>query len=247
MILRFFYLILLFCFSSCTYIYYTGTKSEFYSTELFQDKNALIDSTAMPYRQKVEQEMNVNIGSVEAVLKKEQPESNLGNWACDAVLEQTELYTGKEIDFAVLNYGGLRIGSIAAGNISKGKIFELMPFDNSLVIVELSGQELPLLFIHMITKGGWPISSNLKLVGDKEGNIKSVSIKGLTLIDPDKIYRIATIDYLANGGDNCSFFIGKNQIETAVFLRDAMIENIEKKHKSGQKINASKDGRFLIE
>ena len=207
----------------------------------------MIDSTAMPYRQKVEQEMNVNIGSVETVLKKEQPESNLGNWACDAVLEQTELYTGKEVDFAILNYGGLRIGSIAAGNISKGKIFELMPFDNSLVIVEMSGKELPLLLRHMIAKGGWPISSDLKLVGDKEGNIKSVSIKKHSSIDPDKIYRIVTIDYLANGGDNCSFFIGKNQIETAVFLRDAMIENIEKKHKSGLKINASKDGRFLIE
>ena len=201
----------------------------------------------MPYRQKVEQEMNIIIGSVKNGLKKEQPESNLGNWACDAVWEQTELNTGKEVDFAVLNYGGLRLGSIAEGNISKGKIFELMPFDNSLIIVEMSGKELPLLFRHMIAKGGWPISSDLKLVGDKEGNIKSVSIKKLSSIDFDKIYRIATIDYLANGGDNCSFFIGKNQIETAVFLRDAMIENIEKKHKSGQKINASKDGRFLIE
>jgi 2',3'-cyclic-nucleotide 2'-phosphodiesterase (5'-nucleotidase family) len=122
-----------------------------------------------------------------------------------------------------------------------------MPFDNNLLIVEMSGKELPLLFKYMISKGGWPVSSDLKLVGDKDGNIKAVSIKHLTSIDPEKIYRIATIDYLANGGDNCSFFIGKPQIETGVFLRDAMIENISKKHKTGQKINAVKDGRFIIE
>jgi 2',3'-cyclic-nucleotide 2'-phosphodiesterase (5'-nucleotidase family) len=247
MIIRYLSLLLLLSFSSCTYIYYKGTKSDFYKTELFSDKSTKIDSTVAPYRLKVEDEMNIIIGSLESVLKKEQPESNLGNWACDAVKEQTESYTGKNVDFAVLNYGGLRIGSIAAGNISKGKIYELMPFDNSLLIVEMSGKDLPLLFKYMISKGGWPISSDLKIIGDKDGNIKAVSIKNLTRIDPEKIYRIATIDYLANGGDNCSFFIGKPQIETGVFLRDAIIENISKKHKTGLNINAVKDGRFIIE
>ena len=232
--------------NSCTYIYNAGTKAEFYKTDAFEQRDAAIDSTVQPYRKKVDLEMNVIIGYFETGLKKEQPESNLGNWACDALVEQCAIYTKTAVDFAVLNYGGLRIGSVAQGEVNKGKIYELMPFDNSLVIIEMPGKDLNLLFTHMVIKGGWPVSSDLKIVADKSGNVKSVTIRGKG-IEPEKIYRIASIDYLANGGDNCSFFIGKNQILTNVLLRDAMIENIEKKYRLGQKIKAAIEGRFIIE
>jgi 2',3'-cyclic-nucleotide 2'-phosphodiesterase (5'-nucleotidase family) len=217
-----------------------------YKTEEFDKNNSSLDSIINPYRKKVALEMNVVIGEVETNLKKEQPESNIGNWACDALAEQTAIYTNTTVDFAILNYGGLRIGSIAQGEINKGKIFELMPFDNSVVIIEMPGKELDSLFTHMAIKGGWPVSADLKIVADKSGHVKTVKIKNQA-IDPEKTYHIASIDYLANGGDNCSFFIGKKQIQTDVLLREAIIDNVDKKHKAGKKINAVKEGRFIVE
>jgi 2',3'-cyclic-nucleotide 2'-phosphodiesterase (5'-nucleotidase family) len=245
--IRFSLVILLFiAINSCVYKHYAGSNAQFYKTEILTETDSTLEKSITPYRNKLETAMNTVIGYAEVNLNKEQPESNLGNWAADAVAAQMSIYTGKNIDFATLNYGGLRIPSIPQGAINKGKIYELMPFDNMLVLVEMKGSELEILFKHIIGKGGWPISGNVRLVSDKNGSLKNISISGKE-IDPDKIYNIATIDYLANGGDNCDFFIPKKQLATGVFLRDAVIANIEQGHLEGKKINAVKEGRIIIE
>jgi 2',3'-cyclic-nucleotide 2'-phosphodiesterase (5'-nucleotidase family) len=230
---------------SCSYVHFTGSGSALYKTEEYNKTNSSLDSLINPYRKKVDLEMNVVIGELETTLKKAQPESNLGNWAADALFEQAKIYSGESPDFSLLNYGGLRIGSISAGPITKGKIYELMPFDNSVVIVEMPGEQMNALFDHVIAKGGWPISSNLRIVVGPDNKITELKINGEN-IDNKRIYKIATIDYLANGGDNCSFFIGKKQIQTAVFLRDAIIENTLARNKVNKKIFAEIDGRFII-
>ncbi len=226
--------------------HYIGVDNQYYyKTGEQKEEDKALDAIIAPYRQQVDSEMNKVVGQVAVMLTKEQPESTLGNWAADVVAVQSALYTETAVDFSVLNYGGLRIPSIAAGPITKGKVFELMPFDNMLVIVEMQGKELPLLFEQIASKGGWPISEGLQLLLSN-GHFKSAKIQGKE-IDPNKTYRVATIDYLANGGDACTFFVGKKQIATAKFMRDAVIEYLEAATAKNLSISAVKQGRIVVE
>lgn len=184
-----------------------------------------ITQLIQPYKGRMEAEMNKVIGEVAVTLGKAQPESTLGNWVGDLVYEQAKLYTKAKVDFAVVNYGGLRIPSLPKGPLTKGKVFELMPFDNTIVVVKMMGSDLPLLFHHMAKKGGWPMSRQAKytISGDQATDMRIND----QAFDPDREYLIATNDYLANGGDQCSFFIGKKQVETGKLFRDAIIEYVE--------------------
>ena len=178
-----------------------------------------------PYKARMATEMNKVIGQVAVTLSKAQPESTLGNWVADLVYTQTKTYTETKVDFAVVNYGGLRIPSLPAGPLTKGKIFELMPFDNTLVVVKMMGSDLPLLFHHMAQKGGWPISRQAKYT--IQGNRATDMRINDQAFDPDREYLIATNDYLANGGDQCTFFKGKKQLATGVLFRDAILAYVQ--------------------
>ena len=110
-------------------------------TELSEEDSSVNELIA-PYKKDIGSEMNKVIGSLAKMISKAQPESTMTNWAADLTHKKCEDYLDRKIDFAVLNYGGLRIPSIPAGEVTKGKIFELMPFENFLVVVEMSGGEL---------------------------------------------------------------------------------------------------------
>ncbi len=243
--IRLFFICFLLYLQSCVQTQYVKFDSEYIATETYKESDVKIESIISPFRAVLQNEMNTVIGVCELDLTKEQPESNLGNWAADLLKEQIEIYTGEKVDFAVLNFGGLRINSIAAGNLTKGKIYELMPFDNMLVVVEIKGKELAPLFSLICQKGGWPISKDLKITCNKDGYQK-VLLNNIE-INPEKTYLLATIDYLANGGDNCSFLSSKKQISTGIFLRDAVIENIIDNYKKGKNIKAKIEGRLSFE
>ena len=232
--------------NACIYKHYVKSDNIFYKTEILNDSDSAIVNTVSPFKSKLDEEMNTVIGFCEVMLTKEQPESNLGNWAADAVADRTGFYSKKEVSFALLNYGGLRIESIAPGPITKSKIFELMPFDNMLVVIEIPGKELDKIFKHIIAKGGWPLSSAVKLAVDASGNTSQLLIGG-EHVDSNKTYNVATIDYLAFGGDNCDFFKNKKQFSTGVFLRNATIEYVENLNAVGKKINVQKEGRIVFE
>ena len=94
----------------------------------------------------------------------------------------------------------MRIPIIAAGEVTRGKMYELMPFENRMVFLDLNGKEVFRLIKHMTTRGGWPISASLRyeIFEDEPTNIK---IHGDDL-EEEKMYKIVLPDYIANGGDN---------------------------------------------
>ena len=134
-------------------------------------------------------------------------ESALGNIYADICYQKADSIfnrlTGKNIDFALFNYGGIRT-VIPKGNVTVGNIFELMPFENKLVIVELSGSQTVKLFNYLKeSKKAHPLSNlTLEL---KEASFKNILIQGKPF-DPTKNYYVLTHDYLQHGGDNMSFF-----------------------------------------
>ncbi|MGK0387780.1 MAG: 2',3'-cyclic-nucleotide 2'-phosphodiesterase (5'-nucleotidase family) [Maribacter sp.] len=204
-----------------------------------------IDDLIHPYKQQLDVKMNKVIGVAEKELVKESPESTLGNWAADAILTQCNLVYKEPIDFAVVNYGGIRIPSLPKGNITTGKVFELMPFDNIMVVLEVDGKVVQQLFELIAQKGGWPVSQGVKCSFTKEGKLNSVSINGEAL-DNNKIYTVGLTDYVANGGDNCSFFKDQTLYDTGVLFRDAFLQQVKMLTAKGQSIDADVEGRMII-
>lgn len=211
------------------------------------DNQATDDSVAeliAPYKEKMGQEMNTVIGTASSMLTLMKPESSLGNWAADLVYQKTAQYVDVPVDFAILNYGGLRIPSIPQGAITKGKVFELMPFDNIMVAVAIQGSELPLLFNRAALGGGWPISQQVSMTIHKE-KAQNVLINGKK-VDPNKTYYVATNDYLANGGDKCSFLKDNKKVSTNRLFRDVIMEYIQEQTKAGKQIDAKVENRVFI-
>ena len=217
---------------------------QYLSVKDVDKEDASITALIQPYKEQVAEEMNTVIGETAKMLTKEQPESTLGNWATDLVHQQCEQYLKQKVDFAVLNYGGLRLPSLPKGKITKGKIFELMPFDNLLVVLEIKGSDLMDLFHHIAVNGGWPLSKQVKITTQKNKAI-DVKINGQK-IDKKRLYYVATNDYIANGGDKCSFLEDKKQLPTGKRFRDAILEFVEAETKAGRKLDAQLEQRIFV-
>jgi 2',3'-cyclic-nucleotide 2'-phosphodiesterase (5'-nucleotidase family) len=192
----------------------------------------------------MEKEMNQVIGACEKELMKAKPESTLGNWTADLVHKKCEEYYGKSIDFALVNYGGLRIPSLPAGPIMKSTIFELMPFENALVVLNVDAETVEKLFVRMAEYGGWLISHQVQF-DIKNGKPIDVQINGKP-IDKNKMYKIALSDFVANGGDKCFFFEDKKQELLGKLFRDAIMEHVIELNAQGKKVNADLEGRVEV-
>jgi len=178
-----------------------------------------------PYKKNHDEQMTKVIAQSEGAFLKADVESTLGNFFCDAVMLQTKKALGKDssmLDVAVFNKGGLR-NSLPKGNITVGNIFELMPFDNEVVLLKLSGAQFKDMLEKIVEKGGIPIGGmRMTIHGTKAID---VTINGKPF-DETKNYWVVTSDYLANGGDNYTFF--KNALERKpmnVLLRNVMIDH----------------------
>lgn len=184
--------------------------------------DAKMNSFIATYKVRLDSVMNEIIGTALVPLTKAQPESTMGNFAADAQLE-----AGKKLDnlvtLSVVNYGGLRIPFLPAGNIAKGKIYEIMPFDNLVTIVEVPGTVLQTFCDHMAARKGWPISGFSYTI--KEGKAIDVKVGG-DAIRPNAVYKLVTSDYIANGGDECEFLAGLKKQGSSILLRDAIMEKV---------------------
>ncbi len=209
-----------------------------------------VDSTTykllLPYKINQDEIMNKIIATSSGAFLKADVESTLGNFFCDAVIAETKLYLGKDsliLDAAIFNKGGLR-NSLPKGTITVGNIFELMPFDNEVVLLKLSGQQFKDMCNKIAEKGGIPVGG---LRMEMQGTLaKKILIKGEP-IDENKNYWVVTSDYLANGGDNYMFF--KNASErklTHLLLRDFIIMYCKSMAQQGKILNPYLDGRIQL-
>ena len=193
-----------------------------------------------PYKEKMDLQMDVVIGHADTMLTKMQPECTLGNFLADAQLLAAKKIE-KDVVAAVANYGGIRIPYITAGPITLGKIYELMPFDNMLVIAEIPGDVMKHFCDHIARAKGWPVS-NIKfdIVG-KEARRIYINNKPL---DEHATYKIAVNDYMATGGDNCDFLVPLKKETTNIFVRDALIEYVKDLEKENKPLHPKLENRL---
>ncbi|HLU85221.1 MAG TPA: 5'-nucleotidase [Vicingaceae bacterium] len=210
-----------------------------------QQEDSLVNHVILPYQLKLEEEMNevLVISAEEFPKEKGKAETKLGNLVADLSMEVAQKMYDDNIDFCLLNFGGLRT-SLPQGEITRGKIFELMPFENELVVVTLSETKFLELIEYLKNVGPQPVSG---LSFDFTINIEN-EIKNLFSQEGTSEINILTSDYLANGGDNMTFFL--NPIKTkkvGIKLRDAIIQYCIEQHAQGKQLTGKIEGRIVYE
>ena len=178
-----------------------------------------IDELIQPYKDSLDKEMNQVIGFSKDNFEIQRPSSSLMNWCADAIFaNQTRNIKLAQPIFCLLNTGGLR-STIGKGTVSLGDIYKLMPFDNTIVWVELPISSIAEIEKYLSQSGGEPIA-NAKLENGKlliNGNNEKMTH-----------FWVLTSDYLMNGGDKMSFFEQRtNAIMNGKLLRNAFIEEVK--------------------
>lgn len=167
--------------------------------DAIQDSAYLADLA--PITAELERELNIPIGYAPQSLPVYAPECPMLNWASDALLAVARQRCPEAVDVAVVNIGGMRC-DWAAGDITFRNVFELMPFDNMLVVLTLKGNDLQQLCEMFAAGGGQGIAGmRIQPIGDRvmQQEVR-VTINGQPL-DYDKSYTVATSDYLSQGND----------------------------------------------
>lgn len=184
--------------------------------------------------------MNDVVGVAEISLDKKMPECTLGNFLVDAFFAMAEEKYNTKVDAAFLNFGGMRLTQLPAGNVTNGKIFELMPFDNLLILQKLKGDVLQKFLDLIASRGGWPVAGISMQIKNKKA--VNVMIGGKPL-DPDATYTTVNSDFVANGGDNADMLRSIPQITNGYLMRDAIFDYIKKLKSQGKNISAKIENR----
>lgn len=198
-----------------------------------------------PYRQGLEKTMNEVLTHSTGRIEKGQPDGPLNDLLTDALLQQASQRYGKPIDCSHLNYGGIR-NNLPQGDITTGSIFEVMPFDNQLIVLTVNGTMLQQLLNHF-ANGNKLVVGGLRATVHNE-QVQSVQFANGRTLQPNETYTVAMSDYVADGGDNANFLKNAVQRENINYLiRDALIDYFRQQGKSGQPIKPLSDGRITIE
>ena len=221
---RTFYLLLFLLMLACSRrpLYVQEHREQQYVIRKGDSADSLLAALLRPYKLGVDTQMQVVIGHADIPLTKAQPESTLGNFLADAVLVAAQKLDPKVVA-TISNYGGIRLSYVAPGPITRGRMYEIMPFDNMITIVDIPGTVLQQFCDMIAARKGWPLSGISFAI--KEAKAIDVQIDGASL-NPATVYKIALNDYNARGGDNCDFLKPLKKRSTTVFLRDAMIEYV---------------------
>lgn len=225
----------------------TGLKVQKTDTSHMVMSGMAIDSatyrTIGPYKRSLDAKMNEVIGFAPQPLVKASPENPLGNFFSDIMLAKARRLGMSDTShtLAIFNNGGLRT-NVPQGDVTVRTMFELMPFENELVLMQMKGGDLWRVLDGVAGKGGAPVSGLRFAIGKQKAY--DVRVNGVPL-DTNKIYTVVTSDYLANGGDK--LFAGGKALpftRTDLLLRDILIEYCREQNKLKKPLTAQTDGRI---
>jgi len=247
--MRLFYIVLTFITSfwlvSCqkTFVYTSTNVDNSLTPVKVKEQDMSVNNFIEPYKKELDTEMNKVIGVCPVELTEADYQSPLGNFIIDLILLQSEKTFGKSVDMAVVTNGGLRT-PIPKGDVTVGNVFELMPFNNEIVVLELKGESI-IKMIHYAAFRGNAVFAGVKYK-IKNGQTENIMIGGKPF-DYDKIYTLAVSDYLAGGGDKMTFLtesVKTHQLGT--LFRDAIINHIKELTVDGKEITGKLDNRVVI-
>ena len=207
------------------------------SADAIQDVEYL--ANLAPIKANIEKEMNEPLGYAPEPLWVKAPECPMLNWASDALWEAAKQHYEGKVDIAVVNIGGMRC-SWPAGPITRGNVFELMPFDNRLVVLTLKGADMLDLFQAFAEYGGQGVAG-MRMTA-VNGKLTDATIGGKR-VNPKAAYTVATSDYLSGGADHMEALARyTNYWNSDLLIRDLYIQAV----RDQDTIRAAVDGRMTI-
>lgn len=203
-------------------------------------KTARIVLDAQPAMARVKEVIGYSTEAMEASY----PESALSNWFIDLLMAKTEKLAGKKVDVGIGNFGGIRI-DMPKGDIILDDMLSMFPFKNQLVYVEHKGKQLRTILEEMAADR-FQVLGGVRVVADG-GKLVSAEIGGEPL-DDEKIYGLATITFLLEGGDGLA--LAENAVSVTSFdnvdIIDAVLEYVYRETEAGRPIEYKTDGRVVI-
>ena len=182
------------------------------------------------------------IGYSDAEYEKHRPESGLSNFAADIIRATGEKVCGAHVDVGLTNFGGIRT-NLPKGAVRIYDIYSIFPFDNSLLVFDIKGTDLLTFFKK---QARMPEALSGVRFDVENGEIRTLLVGGEP-VDPEKIYKFATIDFLMEGGDGVQLKdFAMNIRLSGRFLRDIIIDYIRDMTARGQVISLKPDGRVTV-
>lgn len=176
---------------------------------------------------------------------RDNPDLPLGNLFADVLRDFGSRYFKKPMDFAVTNFGGIRI-PMPEGAVTLDDISSMFPFKNYVCYVRMKGESLTKLLEQLSGTQAFQATSGAKIVV-KDHQLESALVGGKP-IDPKKIYNVTTIDFLLDGGDQLRIgALAEDVVLTHVLLKDVMLQYVESMEKAGKVIDSASDGRVIME
>ena len=226
---------------SCNTQSYYVTKIEGKRIAITEKQNQVADSSPQseqtkqienyikPYREHINKDLDNVLAYCPETLDKStgQWQTTIGNLMADVTLKLgNRVFLAREkknIDVCLLNHGGIR-SILPKGNVTTRTAFEIMPFENSLVVIALKGEQIIELVDYFIaTKKPHPLSGMTFTIG-KNNVAKNILVQGKP-VEKETVYYVATNDYLSNGGDNMNFFKkGIQKYDLEYKLRNILID-----------------------
>ena len=206
-----------------------------------------IENFIKPYRDNINNDLSQVLSFAPITLDKNGIwQTSAGNFLSDITLEKTnpvfQKRENKSIDICLLNHGGIR-SIIPSGNITARTAYEVMPFENTTIVVGLKGEQIEEIANYIVSEKKPHPLSGMSFVIAKDKSVKDILVQEKPL-DKNKIYYVVTSDYLVNGGDNMVFF--KKSVEKYDLdykLRNIMIDYF----KTNKEIKANTNERIKEE
>lgn len=211
-------------------------------------RNEKVDAMMRPYKHEVDSLMSPVVGRVKRDMSVNRPESTLSNLLSDILIWGGRAFH-ETPDFAVYNMGGIR-AALVKGDVTKGDVVDVAPFENKLCFLTLTGEQVLELFKQIASVGGEGVSHGVELRITKDGQLKSALVHGKP-IDPQRLYRIATLDYLAQGNDKLVAFKKKTQVlspqDKQNNVRFIIMDYFQQVNAQGLEVDATIEGRIVVE
>lgn len=208
-----------------------------------------IERFIKPYHDSIEHDMSKLVTVSATPILKGKPESKLTNLVSDIILRFGADYCKKnQLTFrpnaCYINYGGLR-ASLPEGKITVGDLFGVMPFENEVVILKVTGKSIREMADRIAERGGEGVAG-LK-IGIRNGKAQTLLIDG-KVPDDNAAYWIVTNDYIANGGDQMTMLANPlERINTGAKIRNILITSLQEQYKKEGELNVKEDGRIYNE
>jgi 2',3'-cyclic-nucleotide 2'-phosphodiesterase (5'-nucleotidase family) len=208
-----------------------------------------------PYRSKV-RELDTVIGRLEGELKKGRVPGagSMGNFVADGLRSEASRRLKKPVLLTITNNGGMRRSSIPPGTLRVRDLWELLPFENALIVLDMTGAQVQRLLQGVLASGD--AQSGARITYRQNPNERAEFISATFIdrdgkqarIDPNAVYSIVTIDYLydLSSGSYGIFREARNMRPLGLTVRDAMISYVKSLNARGLPVRAAVDDRFKL-